>query len=73
MQYQTLEKGSALKEDVSAEDDLDNQYLSMLIASEKEKDFKSYARMRQIRVRLIRIFDIIIIKFRISDGNWRAV
>ena len=56
MQYQALEKGSVLKEESSAEDDLDDQYLSMLIASEKEKDFKAYAKMRHMRVRSIGSF-----------------
>lgn len=54
MQYQAFEKGSLGKsndkEEISEEDDLDQQYLSMLLTNEKEKDFKAYARMRQTRV-----------------------
>lgn len=50
MQYQAFEKGSAGKEEISAEDDLDEQHLSMILASEKEKDFKAYAKMRQMTV-----------------------
>jgi hypothetical protein len=54
IQYQAFEKGSVSrsneKDDISAEDDLDEQYLSMLLASEKEKDFKAYARMRNMKV-----------------------
>lgn len=50
MQYQALEKGSAGKEEISEEDHLDNQYLSMALANEKEKDFKAYIRMRQMSV-----------------------
>lgn len=76
MQYQALEKGSASKEDASAEDDLDGQYLAMLLASEKEKDFKAYARMRQTRVgwfeRSIREA-IHFIGFRIFGGNSKVV
>ena len=35
MQYQAFEKGSATKEDISTEEDLDGQYLAMILASEK--------------------------------------
>ncbi len=76
MQYQAFEKGSASKEDISAEDDLDDQYLSILLASEKEKDVKAYAKMRQMRVGLIESIDIRmidLIEFRIFDGNLRVV
>ncbi|CAF0845752.1 unnamed protein product [Rotaria sordida] len=50
LQYQAFEKGSSLKtndkDDISEEEDLDEQYLSMLLASEKEKDTKAYIKMR---------------------------
>lgn len=49
MQYQSFEKGSVGKEDIS-EDDPDGQYLSMALASEKDKDVKAYIKMRQMRV-----------------------
>ena len=39
-------------DDVSEEDHLDSQYLNMLLANEKEKDAKAYARMRQTKVGL---------------------
>jgi hypothetical protein len=51
IQYQAFEKGSLSKsndkDDISEEDDFDQQYLSMLLANEKEKDVKAYARLRQ--------------------------
>ncbi len=54
IQYQAFEKNSALrsndKDDISEEDDLDEQYLSMLLANEKEKDVKAYAKMRTMNV-----------------------
>jgi len=51
LQYQAFEKGSALKDDISEEEDLDEQYLSMLLANEKDKDVKAYAKMRHMKVR----------------------
>jgi len=53
LQYQAFEKGSALKDDISEEEDLDEQYLSMLLANEKEKDVKAYAKMRNMQVRTL--------------------
>ncbi len=54
IQYQAFEKNSALrsndKDDISEEDNLDEQYLSMLLANEKEKDIKAYAKMRTMNV-----------------------
>ncbi len=54
MQYQAFEKGSLSKgndrDELSEEDAMDEQYLSMLLASEKDKDVKAYARMRNIQV-----------------------
>jgi hypothetical protein len=50
LQYQAFEKGSALKDDISEEEDLDEQYLSMLLANEKDKDIKAYAKMRSMTV-----------------------
>ena len=54
LQYQAFEKSSILKldghEDSSEYEALDEQYLSMLLASEKEKDVKAYAKMRQMPV-----------------------
>ncbi len=59
IQYQAFEKNSALKtndnDDLSEEAEFDEQNLSILLASEKEKDVKSYARMRQIQVCWFRI------------------
>ena len=76
MQYQALEKGSTTKEDMSAEDSLDDQYLSMVLASEKEKDFKAYAKMRQTQVGFTKPLGFVtrdLRVFRIFDGNWRVV
>jgi hypothetical protein len=53
MQYQAFEKGSLAKDEISHEDDLDEQYLSMLLANEKEKDVKAYAKMRNMQVRTL--------------------
>ena len=50
MQYQAFEKGSAGREDMSAEDDLDEQHLAVVLANEKNKDAKAYAKMRQTSV-----------------------
>jgi hypothetical protein len=54
MQYQAFEKGALSKgndrDELSEEDAMDEQYLSMLLASEKDKDVKAYARMRNIQV-----------------------
>ncbi|CAF2952900.1 unnamed protein product [Rotaria sp. Silwood2] len=50
LQYQAFEKNSSLKtvdkDDISEEEDLDEQHLSMLLASEKDKDIKAYVKMR---------------------------
>lgn len=58
LQYQAFEKGASAKnsdqEEMTEEDDLDAQHLTMLLASEKEKDFKAYARMRQMKVSGVR-------------------
>jgi len=57
MQYQAFEKGSLArsndKDEISQEDDLDEQYLSMLLANEKDKDVKAYAKMRHMKVRIL--------------------
>lgn len=54
MQYQAFEKGGLAKsndgDEIIGEDDLDAQYLNMLLAAEKEKDVKAYAKMRQTKV-----------------------
>ena len=54
LQYQAFEKGALARsnehEEMTEEEDLDAQHLAMLLASEKEKDFKAYARMRQVKV-----------------------
>ena len=55
MQYQAFEKGQLSTKDRDIDgnsegEDLDAQYLSLLLGSEKEKDMKAYARMRQMRV-----------------------
>ena len=54
MQYQAFEKGALARsnetDDISEVDNHDEQYLSMLLANEKDKDFKTYAKMRQIQV-----------------------
>ena len=49
MQYQAFEKGGL--NDEMNEDEIENQQLSALLANEKAKDFKSYAKMRQIKVK----------------------
>ncbi|CAF4919488.1 unnamed protein product, partial [Rotaria sp. Silwood1] len=50
LQYQAFEKGSSLKksdkDDITEEEGLDEQYLSMLLASEKDKDAKAYVKIR---------------------------
>lgn len=56
LQYQAFEKGSAAKNDdsesVFEDEDPDQQYLNMLLANEKEKDVKAYAKMRSMQVSL---------------------
>ena len=56
LQYQAFEKNAAATKnddaEISEEDELDSQYLSTLLANEKEKDFKAYAAMRNMKVRL---------------------
>ncbi|CAF3501411.1 unnamed protein product [Adineta steineri] len=53
LQYQSFEKGATLrtndKDELTAEESLDEQYLSMLLANEKDKDMKTYSKMRTIQ------------------------
>jgi hypothetical protein len=54
LQYQAFEKGSISRSNdndhIVEEEDLDAQYLSMLLASEKDKDMKAYVKMRNMKV-----------------------
>jgi hypothetical protein len=54
IQYQAFEKGSLAhaneSDGITDGDDPDAQYLSMLLANEKEKDMKAYSAMRHMRV-----------------------
>jgi len=56
LQYQALEKNSALRSTGDEVEDYDDQQLNILLAQEKEKDFKAYARYRQIPVGKFRLF-----------------
>jgi hypothetical protein len=57
IQYQAFEKGSISRSNDNdniiveeEEEDLDAQYLTMLLANEKDKDMKAYVKMRQMKV-----------------------
>ncbi|CAF2224718.1 unnamed protein product [Rotaria magnacalcarata] len=53
LQYQAFEKSALAKseenDNLSEQEDFDDQYLSILLASEKDKDVKAYAKLRNVQ------------------------